>query len=353
MKRLSRREDGAVALIVAILSFVLLAVLAFVADFGMAYTHQRYLQNGVDAAALAAGRKIAFEAPHNKSCAQLAALYTTDAPTRSIAENYFSKNDTTPSVALPAGATGFQVTCETIPGFGAQRVVVKVGVTESTSSILGSILGNNGLTLKKTARVVVGPARSAYGLRPFAICDKDALALEALPAGTPKTISFDNADAGCGYAPGNWGTLDFNGGSNPTGELSDWITNGYDGSVSLSPPVIAGDPGAPSPGGLEDAMNAMMHDDDVVLPVFTAVTMQGQNGEYTISGFVAVKVCGWKLNNKSGHDGCTAPSPEPQNYLQLKFGSAIPLGELSTTCVIGDPTPDSVCDGPRVYKLAD
>jgi Flp pilus assembly protein TadG len=52
MQRL-RRDDGAVAVLVAVCMVALLAVGAFVLDVGRIYAERRQLQNGADAATLA------------------------------------------------------------------------------------------------------------------------------------------------------------------------------------------------------------------------------------------------------------------------------------------------------------
>jgi hypothetical protein len=348
--RRDRTEQGAVALLVGILSLVLLGFTAFVTDFGTAYANQRNLQNGADAAALAVGRSIAYGAAPTANCATVAATFSSTG--RTTADQYFGKNVATNSgAALETGTAGFSVDCQPING--VNQVVVHVVGSQLSPTFAGKVFGWNDLQITKEARVIVGPAGTVVGLRPFAICQVDATNL-AGNNGLPYTLDFDNASAGCGYAPGNWGTLDFDGGSNSTGDLANWIANGYNGAISNASPFhVMGDPGAPGPGGLEAAMNTMMNSGDIVIPVFSALTLNGQNSDFTITGFVSVQVCGWKLNNKSGNGACfTAPStPVPANYLQVKFGHAIPIGGLNLQCQMADP---SGCDmGARVYSLAD
>lgn len=346
-------ESGAVAVISALMATALIGVAAFITDFGMAYAGERGLQNGADAAALAVGRSIAGASLPTDTCATLQSRYGSTGPdylaVRSLASSYFSQNAFT-GAQLPSGDAGLKIACEFVGS--QQHLVVTVNGQQDSPTFFGAVFGVSRIAIAKQAKVIVGPAGTVVGLRPFALCDADATLLGTTP-GTIRTFDFNNANAGCSYAPGNWGTLDFDGGSNATPDLAEWIEKGYDGPISNAPPVmISGDPGAPPPGGLETEMNVMTAQPSVVFPVFDSLTQQGQNAQYRITGFVSVKVCGWKFQNKSGTDpSCfQAPSPVPVDYIQLKFIQAIPIGQLNLQCSLGP----GLCDkGSRVAQLAD
>lgn len=344
-----REESGAAALLVALLTIVLVGCLAFVADLGMAYANQRRLQNAVDASVLAVGQRIAVQADHTSSCSTVATTFDS-ASTRTYASSYLTRS-APPGSALAAGATGFAVTCPTL--HGVPTLVVSLAARDTSPTFFGGMFGRHGVDLTKQARVVVGPLGTVVGLRPFAICQAAADAMAAAGPGSVYTYSFDNADTGCGYAPGNWGVMDFDGGSNPTGDTVNWIEHGYSGPISVTPPVeISGDPGAPSPGAVEDAMNQMMTLGAVTLPVFDNVTHQGGGSLFRITGFISVTPCSWKFQNKQGSNpACATPvSPVPTNYLQVKFSNFIPVGSLNLACGWNDPACDT---GPRGYALAD
>jgi Flp pilus assembly protein TadG len=350
MRWVRRDERGVTALLTALLAVALVGVLAFVSDFGTAYANQRGLQNGADAAALAVGRKIAVGSGPADTCATAATAYNT-AAMRTLASNVFAKNATA-GAALAATTSGFQVDCETV-GTNTATLVVKVAGAQASPSFFGSIFGQTSVPVSRNARAIVGPMGTVVGLRPFAICDKAADYIAATP-GSVFTYSFDNADLGCSYAAGNWGVLDFDGGSNPTGDIINWILNGYNGPIVDSPPIyLNGDPGAPNPGTFQSAMDTMMTLGDIVLPVFSNVTGTGNSSQFQISGFISVTPCGWKFNNKSGtNPACfvTPTAPVPNDYLQMKFSEFIPIGQLNLTCKLGDDTCD---DGPRAATLAD
>jgi Flp pilus assembly protein TadG len=342
-------ERGATALLVALLAVVLVGVLAFVSDFGTAYANQRSLQNGADAAALAVGRQIAVNAPPNQTCTTIKNAYNTPAM-RTAATGVFAKN-VEAGAALSTGVPGFEVACEQVGT--TETLVVKVAGEQQSPSFFGGIFGRSSVPVAKSAKVIVGPLGAVVGLRPFAICDQAADFL-ALTPGTVFTYRFDNATAGCGYAPGNWGLLDFNGGSNPTGEIADWLHNGYNEPIANAPPIyLPGNPGAPNPGGLEAEMDFMMTLGDIVLPVFDDLTGTGSASQFRISGFISVTPCGWKFNNKSGNNPACflpPPSPVPSDYLQVKFSAYVPVGEVNLACALGT---DACDNGPRGTALAD
>ncbi len=350
----SRDEGGAIALMVVVMTVVLIGCLAFVTDFGMAYANQRRLQNGADAAALAVGQKIAATAPVSSDCSAMVSGFQTSAM-RTYAEGIFDQNVATTDATLSPGTAGYRLACEKLAGASEDSLVVHVAAEQKSPTFFGGIFGQSDLPISKDARSAVGPAGTVVGLRPFALCLE---AVNEMMADTTKsyTFSFDNADGGCGYAPGNWGTIDLDGGSNSSADTKDWIANGYNGSLSIVSPLdLTGDTGAPAPGGYEIPMNQMLTNDAVVLPVYDSLTLNGSLADYRIIKFVSVKVCGWKFNNKSGDDLAQAdhcfvpPSPAPTDYMQVKYQSFIPIGELNLKCELGD----NACDGPRVFSLVD
>jgi len=339
------------SLLVALLAIVLFGSLAFVSDFGMAYANQRRIQTGVDAAVLAVGKNISSTAGATDTCSTIAANYSGSA-TRAIATNVFAKNVGT-GAALAPGTAGFQVTCETV-GTNAQTLVVKAAGQQDSPSFLGGIFGRTKVPVSKGARAIVGPLSSAVGLRPFAICETFADQVMNAP-GTTFVVPVTQANAGCGSAPGNWALLDFDGGSNSTGDSANWTANGYQYPVTIDPPLLVnGDPGF-NVNAFTAEMDTMFSTLDVVLPVYNSVTGSGNNSSFNIVGFISVTPCRYKINNKSGpgavNAGCAAlPATVPSDYIQLKFSSYVPIGDVSLTCFIGNDLCD---DGPRSSTLAD
>ena len=76
-------EDGAVAVVVSLLMITLVALLAFTADFGVAYAQRRAMSTGTDAAVLGVARAYQQQAANNpgQSCSQIAASVLVDKQT--------------------------------------------------------------------------------------------------------------------------------------------------------------------------------------------------------------------------------------------------------------------------------
>ncbi len=328
---------------VAMLATVMLVLLAFVTDIGMAFVNKDALQGGADAAALAVAQEIALTAPANQTCSQLDASMSTSM--RVVAEKYFAEKSRTGG-AIEPGTAGFDLVCT------ASGLVVKVSAAQNSAVFFSGVIGVSNIPVKGKASTIVAPAGSVSRPRPFAICQVDANKLK-LAAGVNYAVSFGNDDSGCGSTGGAFGVMDFNGGANGQAEVQDWIQNGYDGSVSASPPVtIPGNPGAPSPGAYDNEMNSILGS-TITLPVYDQITGSGNNTVYRISGFITVQICGWKFNNKQNPaGGCSTPvpAPVPSDYLQLKYVHFIPIGDLNTACMLGTSTCDN---GVRLFQLAE
>ncbi len=335
-------------MLVALLVTSMLGILAVVTDFGMAYVNKQGLQNGADAAALAVAQEIALTAPAGQSCGVTATAMSV--PMRAVAEEYFAANAPAEG-GISSGTAGFELTCESPTAGVPPALIVRVTAGQDSPVFFGGVLGvSDTIALEQEAKSIVSPAKSVVGLRPFAICQADASSL-AVAQGTNYSIAFNDINSGCGHAPGNWGIMDFNGGSNATGEVVDWIQNGYSGSFSVVPPTyISGNPGAPNAGAIRAAMSSIL-DEEIVIPVFDQVTGSGNGSRFRITGFVSVEVCGWRFNNAAGNGACYQPiSPVPDSYLQVRGKRFIPIDEVNTACALGSSTCDN---GVRLFQLAE
>lgn len=344
----SESERGAVAILVAFLAVVLVGLAAFIADFGMAFAHQRTLQNGVDAAALAAGHRIVVDNGPGTSCDELLAVSRTQA----LADAEVRFEDNASDTAIPPTV---EMTCDDpeLP----DRVVITAVAEQSSPVLFGGIFGADGYELMKSARVLVAPAATLTGLRPFALCEELGDIAESDPDAYI-TINFENEDQDCGAASGNFGTLDLrpppiNG--NPGSLEDDWVRYGYDGAIPAdSPLLVNGSTGIPA-SNLADDLTAIL-DEEIVLPTYDLRTGNGENSTYQVQGFVEVKVCGHKLNSNAdslSRGICfvesLAPTQHNARFVQLQFVNFVPLGQLSLDCPI-----DESCDGgPLLAKLAD
>jgi hypothetical protein len=379
---------------VALLTVVLVAMAAFATDFGLAYSRQRQLQTAADGASLAAAKTFADVAAPGRACSAVVSAGSVGAV--AVARSYHGLNAPAGSqLATGAAPTGWSgdagVAYRCNP---AGNVEVRVTNTGTSPAFFGSVMGLDDIGLGRTATAAMGPATAVTGLRPFAVCATAANQLLANNNATPgvaQLVSFDKVFSGstntatpCGSAPGNWGTLDYDGGSNPVGDTTLWTDIGFNAQIDLGSDLVItfpGDPGFPSAnsgncstsdgcvqnvnlgGALNDILNRPS-----VLPVFDVVTGSGNNTEYRVVGFIGVKLCGWKIGNQSGTGSNTyygLPScydnaanvrlptgnGSSSNAFQVRVDGFIPIGQLSQFCGLSGNPSVQCSNSPRVTQL--
>jgi hypothetical protein len=126
------------------------------------------------------------------------------------------------------------------------------------------------------------------GLGPFAV-DKNVV----VPPGQTMKIYWKDS-----IMPGCFGLLNLNVGSLDTGELKEWILNGYDGEVALGPDgylYVTGTTGWRAT--LKSAVEQRIGD-TMFICIYDQVTGTGSNGTFRIIGFAAVKLTNCKLTGK-------------------------------------------------------
>lgn len=284
-------DRGAVGALVSVLIVALLGMSALVVDIGNLWQHRRNLTTATDASALAAAQEFALG---GNGCG-------------SVSNDYFSTN-------RPAGATVVSCT-PTALGNGAGTVEV-VG-TVTVDYFFGDVVGvANGTVTSTTAAKFEQPSSVEGGLRPFGLCI-DALPSFTLDDGVDYVIPYgkDAQPDACGGedVPGNWGVIDFDGGSNPQSDIVDWTRNGYPGEVVLGQ-NYEGDTGAFSP-SLANALDDLLAVECFSLPIFSVATGNGANAEFLIVDFATVSLTGFRVNG-----------PQDDRYLQVRFQSCIVQG---------------------------
>lgn len=334
----SRGERGAAAILIACSTVIFTGILAFVTDFGMAYTNLRALQNGADAGALAAAREIVLKSSLSDSCATLKTTWTV--PARKVAEAYFADNGTSGDAAL----TDFDIECS------AQGLGVEVDTDQNSPVFFGKVFGATVLAVGQPAKTVVGPAGKIVGVRPYAVCDRDAYRIEQTP-GVPHNVMMDGTLGHCGAA-GNWGWLDLDGGSNGTDDVDGWINHGYSEWVSTSlsscvtesPDCLETSPGVRA--ALESGLATLLGE-DVFFPVFDEASGSGATARFHITGFLSARVCGFRLRNNGSittgpcYSSSATDAPLNKRFVQLQFRRLVPVGQLNPkpNCM-GDPECD-------------
>lgn len=348
IQRVTRDDTGAVAVLVALMAVFLTGMLAFAADLGNAYSLKRRLSTAADGAALAAAQELATD---NSGCGP--AVSDADrAAARTVADDYSSTRNASGS-ALRAGTDGFSLSCVASGKDG----LVTVRNEQTVDFVFGNVFGVASAQPNGQATARYGLAKTVTGLRPFGLCTKDASVAVLLQSGLDYPvddaasfalrptvrITIDKTVAGsCGAAPGNWGVMDFDGGSNPEGDTRTWVEDGYGQELDLIGDTISGDTGAPSggPGALGSAMNATVGK-TITVPLFDSVTGTGSSASFHITGFVSAQLCGWKFGSWSTLSSCSLSLPVGQpndpDFLELRFKQSFTVGDFAN-CGVTCPT---------------
>jgi Flp pilus assembly protein TadG len=282
-KRLEGEEQGAASVIVAMVLVVLLGFAALAVDVGAMYAEKAQLQNGADSAALAVAEQCA-----NGSCGDF-----TDTGDQFADSN---AND---------GASGATVT---FPDSTTVRVVTKARAAGTTTDGFGlffaRVMGIDSTQIGATAEASWGAVSGATTL-PWTVSDcvfKANLSPSQLadfnstgtfsgdPLPNHLTLRYDeNAPAypGCaaqnGYAPGGFG----------------WLDAGTDCSatIDVNTSIVGSKPGIALP-NVCSSMPSTIKGTTVLIPVFSSAVPlnNGNNTKYTIVGFLAFEVTGYKFS---------------------------------------------------------
>lgn len=293
-----RSERGVTGAIVTVMLTVFLGMTAFVIDLGDAWQSRRNLVTATDAAALAATQEYVLG---GTGCNAVAAGF--------VANNF-------------NGAT--MTDCTHTPRSGGTPGRVTVTADYEVTFNFARAIGINSKTVSSTTVVSYDRTSTVTGgLRPFGLCAGvlGSLTPTVVPGnGEIYRIYYgkDEHPTTCAGIPisGNWGILDFDGGSNPQTQINCWTEFGYSSpdecgddegaGVSIGD-LIEGNPGAYS-NALKDEMEFLLTVEYFTLPIFDTVSGPGGNAEFRIDNFAAVKLHGFKLTG-----------PEKNRYLEIEF----------------------------------
>lgn len=287
-----RDEEGAVAVVVAILSIVIFGFGAIAVDAGQLYQEKRELQNGADAAALAAAL----------DCADPVTAVTcvaTSAELNGRIDEYANANAN--DGASEAWVEELNLTDAYIT-VGTETIS---GGNGFLTHWLAGVLGQPTNTVRAMATAAWGTMGGGAGLPlAFSYCEWIDLVpdLSALPS-TSETIYFhspnDTTDDCSGPAgqdtPGGFGWLD-----GDAGECEATIDAQQE---------AGGDTGNNVP---QDCTSQFWEDligETVLVPIFSSVTGTGTNATYYIEGFAAFELEGYRLNGGNGQYSYPTPAP--------------------------------------------
>lgn len=312
-----RSEEGAVAIIVALLSVVLIGMAAFAVDFGNAYAVKRQLSVAADAAALDAARAVATAKVGTqpilgggRGCA------TWGTAERDAAQ---SAAETAAATANDANDLSDESTVDdvTVTCVGDSRVEVQVDNSRELDPIFGSVFGADTYQPARSATAAVVARLAAGGLKPYAACNTVVRSAKAQP-GETFVMDLDNKIGVCNTSrPGEWGVVDFDGGSNPTGDLAYWTEIGYPNAVPAPDPALPADPGA-NYAAVDEELDTLVGQ-VVLFPVVTGFTGGGGNtGSFNLVGFVAAEVCGYYADRTKFLFGDCYDSAKGQPYIDAR-----------------------------------
>ncbi|MFC8040027.1 pilus assembly protein TadG-related protein [Paenarthrobacter sp. NPDC057355] len=315
----SSDERGASTVIVAVLMVALLGFAALAVDVGAVYAEKAQLQNGADAAALAIATDCA-----KGSCG------STTSTGNQFANSNANDNSSGASVSFPAATT--------------VRVVTNARDTSGQNSLslyFAQVLGFETASVGASAEASWGAPSSATTL-PWTVSEcvfKKYLSPAQLaslnstgnfsgdPIPTHVTLRYDtNAPTvgGCaaqnGYQPGGFGWLQ------TTSACSTDINVGA---------VVQGQPGNHFPNGPTcNTVLAHIMDEPALIPLFKTAAQNGNKTKYTLVGFAAFQVTGYKFDGGQKLDpaapNCTGNCRALQGYfsrfVSLEEGSQVSGG---------------------------
>jgi Flp pilus assembly protein TadG len=308
MRRLDD-ERGAVAVVVALALIALLGVSALVLDAGNLYWERRQLQAGADAGALAAAQDFAAGE---------------DAAALASAKNFADQNNV--RGAYVDDVNGFQVDAS------AQEVTVTAQTgspagPEALRSWVAGVLGIDDYATSATATAAWGPVGGAATLPiTFSYCEWEELVGDVdnptLPTGS-KTLQFlspggEDCKGPAGhYAPGGWGWLDTNSSDACTAEI---VQGEVDGRVSQ------GNPSAFDSTCTPEYFQSLIGQ-TVLMPIFEKVEGAGDGAVYTISGFAAIEIEGYRLHAGHASWSYNAPCGNPNTCIRANFVDFVTYGD--------------------------
>ncbi|WP_246036387.1 pilus assembly protein TadG-related protein [Sinomonas susongensis] len=272
-------ERGAVAVVVALLMVVLLAAAALAVDGGMLYAKRAALQSGADAAALAVAQKCAASLT-DPQCTS----------SSSLAPSLARSNDAVDSAgiaSLELDTRARTVTATTQPLQPGQQA-------GSVSLFLAQTLGIASVRASAQAQAAWGSPSAGPAVFPlaFSVCQVQGY----VDGGMQLLQSHGkNINPGCTYGPS---------GQVVPGGFG-WLTQDPGrcaATIDISTGSASSDPGNSPPSNCTDLLNKWAAQiqagtsPTVLLPVFTSVAGEGANATYTLAGFAAFKVAGWKFS---------------------------------------------------------
>jgi hypothetical protein len=309
MRRLND-EGGAVAVIMAIAVLGLVGMGALVVDVGQMYYEVRELQNGADAAALAVAQDCA-----GGNCGAYAATAT------QFTNANANDGSSDAVVQLPGldGANSVTVTASTRSATGDDFLTHR----------LANVLGIPTSTFSRQATAIWGYVGGGPTIPlTFSECEWDlmtgGLGAAALPTAVQTVVHHTGSGAnecsgpaGQDY-PGGFGWLDTDGSGSCQAQVVMGEVGGDTGSGSPTPAAST---------GCTDAFFASLIGETVLMPIYTTIQGTGSNATFTIVGFGALEVTGYRVGGGPAQTGGSpVPCGNPDRCIAGRFVAYYDLG---------------------------
>ena len=273
----SESEGGSIVALAAISLVPLVLGLAIVVDSGRVWAERTTLQNAVETTAASAASEW---------------LRTGSVCPADVRERLTGD-----------GASPNEVECTTtgMPRNGT----LTVSARDTAPLTFVDVLGRSTARIDASTTVRTGSPGALVGVWPIALCDKHPSLVAWKNSGftltTNYTITLQSNPSHCGTSGGgNWGVLDFNGGSNSSSETADWVINGYPESLEVGD-VVTGTTGAISNSIGIDAMIGK----SVLVALYDSATGTGSSAQFRISGFTRAVLVAARLTGSAASRSLT------------------------------------------------
>lgn len=267
IRRLHLRDESGQALLLTVVFLVaLIGAAALTTDVGAWYRQQRQAQSTADAAALAGAQVL----PADPAQAQ------------TLAQQYGDTNG--------GGVDGISFS----QGFEPDDTVT-VDVKKDTPSFFANIFGIGHATVTATASARAGVPDQVFGAAPIVVNKRHPL---LSGPGCPCFGVSTTLPLGKDGAPGAFGLVDFNGGSNANGDLADWIQSGYDNYLPLGD-YLSNTGAQFSSDNVQSALTDRLGT-DLLFPVYDTLTGSGSNAQYEVMGWVAFHMTSFESSGNTG-----------------------------------------------------
>ncbi len=327
--RINRRgkpRRGQVIVLAPVVLAVLGGILALTTDVGQMVVWRARVQNGADAAALAAIHTLVSERLDGAEEAEARAAATTEAA--AIAE----ANAAGAGMTIAFGTYGGGAFSELDDGTAATAVLVTAFRNPDAPGgrlplIFAPLVGVNACDVSGAAICEVTADINGIlgGLSPFAVPEDRLVPPGGQIVFYPGDSEVHDGLGGVMLVPGAWGLLNLDGGALGTDELVDWIENGFEGTVRLDPETgyawVNGTTGFRA--ALQNPMRAKIGDSLIVV-IYDDVRGTGSNTNFRAVGFMRITITEVKLVGQGKHISCVVAEIGMFHDLIAGLGTASP-----------------------------